>query len=127
MYTSYYAKAKTIDTTKYKLVSIARITPIWYEGEVYKALAPTQEMVYAKKNDLISEETFEKAYRELVLDKLDMDYVYNKLGDNAILLCYEKSEDFCHRHLLSKYLREKGFNIEEYEEENTSSLIDDFI
>ena len=36
--------------------------------------------------------------------------------DNMILLCYEKSGDFCHRHVLADWLEENfGYRVEEYD------------
>jgi hypothetical protein len=29
-------------------------------------------------------------------------------------LCYEKPQDFCHRHLVSDWMRSVGINIEEF-------------
>ena len=36
--------------------------------------------------------------------------------DNIILLCYEKSGDFCHRHILADWLEENfGYKVKEYQ------------
>lgn len=32
--------------------------------------------------------------------------VKEKIGDNVVLCCYEKPGDFCHRHILIKWLGE---------------------
>lgn len=39
------------------------------------------------------EELYTKLYYEKVLNKLNPQDVYNILGDNAVLLCYEKWAD----------------------------------
>ena len=33
------------------------------------------------------------------------------------LICYEKSEDFCHRHLVAYWLKCNGYECEEYKED----------
>jgi len=43
--------------------------------------------------------------------------VYEELGENAVLLCWEK-DGFCHRHLVADWLQEKlGIEIKEYVKE----------
>lgn len=60
------------------------------------------------------EDGFESAYREIILDSLDAKEVYEELGENSILLCWESSEKFCHRHLVAEWLNGKlGLDIEE--------------
>jgi uncharacterized protein (DUF488 family) len=33
--------------------------------------------------------------------------VFNELGEDAILLCWESPEKFCHRHLVADWLSKK--------------------
>lgn len=35
-------------------------------------------------------------------------------GYDICLMCYEKSDDFCHRHIVSKWLRENEIECEEF-------------
>lgn len=64
------------------------------------------------------EEEYTKIYLEKVLNKLDPQKVYDKLGENSVLLCYEKWYDikggkkFCHRRIVAKSLEENIFNLE---------------
>jgi len=44
------------------------------------------------------------------LDVLDAKKVYEELGEDSILLCWEKSGDFCHRRLVAEWL-EKELNV----------------
>jgi uncharacterized protein (DUF488 family) len=34
---------------------------------------------------------------------------------HIVLLCYEKPDSFCHRHLVAKWFNENGFPIEEWQ------------
>ena len=64
------------------------------------------------------------SFKEQVTDALKVDKVVYDLeemvrkqyGKNKYiaLVCYEKSSDFCHRHLVSKWLKENGYNVEEW-------------
>jgi uncharacterized protein YeaO (DUF488 family) len=125
--TSYFAKSKKIDSTGYKPVSIARTNPSWYEGEVYKTIAPTSSLLYDYKQGNLTEEEYTTRYKEEVLDRLDPKAVFDELGEDAILLCYEKSEDFCHRQLVSAWLTKAGYRVLEYKENNSTISLEAYI
>lgn len=106
MQTSYYAKS----SNSYYAVSIAGRAPLWYSGREYKILAP--KLWFFKKYKEDSDERFYTVqYQKEVLDVLDPQKVYEDLGENAVLLCWEKPGKFCHRHLVARWLMEK-LNIE---------------
>lgn len=65
------------------------------------------------------ENAYEKNYRKEVLDKLDPAAVAKEL-DGKVLCCYEKSDNFCHRHLVAAWLRENGFECREIGKEDFS-------
>ena len=100
MMTSYFGKRK-LDMTK--CVSIALKTPDWFTGRDYKKLAPKYYMIsnYKMSGDW---KKYEIDYRREILDKLDPIKVYNELGDDSILCCYERSGVNCHRHLVALWL-----------------------
>lgn len=37
-------------------------------------------------------------------------------------MCYEKSEDFCHRHLVAEWLTGAGFPVEEFREQEETQI-----
>lgn len=114
MHTSYFAKS----ANNQNAVSIAGKAPIWFKGRQYKVLAPGYWFFkkYKDENDeKYHDEVFytEQYYRE-VLDKLNPHQVLRDLGEDAVLLCWEKSGEFCHRHLVADWLRGKlGVQISE--------------
>jgi len=85
-----------------KAVSIACWNPSGWKGRTYKDLAPTKELLefYKTTNDV---ELFTSYYISLVLNNLNPEKVYNELGDDAILLCWEKRGHFCHRHIVAEW------------------------
>ena len=112
IYTSYFAAMrKMTDEQKARCVSIARFTPKGVNVPKYKALFPLTGMLNALKEGSISEEYFTKYYLKQ-LYKLDVDNVFRGLNDK-ILCCYEKPGDFCHRHILTEWLRNHGYECEE--------------
>lgn len=123
MFTGYFGKVKSYPQNKgYKFVSIARFNKFW-QGEEYKKLAPPAEIIKIE-----DEELYTKLYYEKVLNKLSPRQVYEELGDNAVLLCYEKWTDiengntFCHRRIVAKWLENNlGIRVEELEYENKNN------
>jgi len=110
MQTSYFAKYKGENS-----VSIALGTPKWYMGRRCEKLFPKSWILenYKLTNDA---EAYKKAYYEEVLSKLNAREIYEELGENAVLLCYEIPEEFCHRHLVAEWLeRELGIKITEFD------------
>ena len=123
MFTGYFGKMKSYPKDKgYKFISIARFNRFW-KGEEFKPLAPPADIIKIE-----DEELYTNLYYEKVLKKLDPQEVYNQLGDNAVLLCYEKWADiesgktFCHRRIVAKWLENNlGVKVEELGNENKNN------
>jgi len=79
------------------LVSIAWKTPEWFKGRCYPALAPKSKMLK------MGEEEYRQKYRA-ILDRLNPRKVYEDLGQDAVLLCWEQPGEFCHRRLVAAWL-----------------------
>ena len=121
IYTSYYANYR-----KFKgmfRVSISRTAPInSYDLQLIK-LAPTAELLQNHKSNSITNDEYTTVYNGQLL-KLENDgYIakfvkvlsaLQELHEDVVLLCYEKSGKFCHRHLLAEYLNSNHYtNIRE--------------
>jgi hypothetical protein len=110
IYTSNFARC----ATNIQAVSIALKSPEWYKGREYKKLAPPNWLLQDYHKGL-SIEDYELYYYSEVLSRLNACEVVHDLGNNAILLCWESASDFCHRHLVAKWLnKEIGIEVEEY-------------
>lgn len=112
MYTGYFASLKNYQNDGLTLVSIAAKAPVWYHGAEYKKLAPKWSFFNEWKNGSHKGDNdyYTKHFKEEVLDKLDPAKVIKELeelagvsSDKIILLCYEKPDDFCHRHLVADW------------------------
>jgi hypothetical protein len=82
-----------------RLVSIALKTPEWFQGQRYPALAPRLDMLH------LEEEEYRREY-QAILDGLDPRQVYEDLGPDAVLLCWEPPGAFCHRRLVAVWLEQ---------------------
>jgi uncharacterized protein (DUF488 family) len=97
-------------------VSIALRSPGAYQSRSYPTLAPRREMLK------MDEATYRVEYQK-ILDKLDPQKVFDELGENAILLCWEAPGKFCHRRLEAEWLaKHLGVKVPELQEPN---LFDD--
>lgn len=114
IYTGYYAKLKKYTEDGLIPISIAMKTPKFYTGTEFKALAPTWNIFSKWKSGEISNDQYIELFKKEVLDKLNKVQIKNFLNsfkDDIILLCYEKSSDFCHRHIVGQWISNE-FNIE---------------
>lgn len=79
-----------------------------YHGKCYPDLAPKKTFWRKYKDNIgkIPEEEniryYIQEYWNEVLSKLDVDKVYGEL-DYSTLLCYEKNNEFCHRHIVAAW------------------------
>jgi len=110
--TSYFANHRNFIPER-KKVSISRITPSWFEAdEIALELAPSKKLLFDYKEGGVSEEEYIRRYKEETLSKLNPFEIAQKYN-NSIFLCYEKTGDFCHRHIVSEWLEENELLIEE--------------
>ena len=118
IYTSYFANIKNLPK-KLKPISISRFSPDWYTGEEDKSLAPSKDLLLGYKAGKFTKDDYIKIYNEQ-LSNLNPFDIHQKHQDH-VFLCYEKSVDFCHRHLLSDWLNKNG--IQCFEKTLTNFLI----
>jgi hypothetical protein len=104
MKTSYFANR--VVAAGPNAVAISRGVPRWFEGRVYDPLRPSWKLVEASKSGEITDDEYERRYRADVLDRLDPATVRRELGDDAILLCWERPEATCHRRIVARWLEE---------------------
>lgn len=97
----------------------------------YKKLAPSLLLHNAHQNNEINDEQYTKIYNDY-LATLNPHIVMKEIlelgGENAILLCYENADSFCHRQLVTKWLNDNGYFIEEYKYviKSTNTFIEEF-
>ena len=120
LFTGYFAQIKKYINRDLVGVSICGKPPIFYKGLEYKTLAPKYSFFIKYKNGEIGENEYTSEYYKLVLNNLDPKKVLEELDEltqharYVVLLCYEKPDDFCHRHIVSKWLTENtDLNVEE--------------
>ena len=115
IYTSYFSSKKY---NKEDGISIARYNKFW-DGESYPLLCPSVGLLKWWKNlskeaqqSRTCQDFYAEAYCKEILSQLNPHIIAAEL-EGKVLLCYEKSEDFCHRHLVAAWLRHYGYEAEE--------------
>ena len=136
IYTSYFAKIKELEKNNIVPISICGKAPDWYKGLQYKKFAPKYDF-FMKWKETKDNDYYIKCFNEQVLDKIDISIVLEDLyfmlpkdkrdildtvncpfwcnpDIHLAFICYEKSEDFCHRHLVADWFKSNEVACEEY-------------
>ena len=132
IYTSYFAQLNKLPNNIIP-ISICAKAPDWYKGLQYKKLAPKYDFFMEWKKNHDNDYYIEHFQNEVlntlnplkVLTELQIKIpddikiqmqspFYSNHEWHVALICYEKPSDFCHRHLVAKWLTENGFPCEEY-------------
>ncbi len=102
LFTSYYARNGKHPSA----ISISAKAPFYYAGKTYPPLAPSWDLLKAYKSGTIDSDGYTAWYLKILIEerKLDPNKVIEELGDGAVMLCYEKIGDFCHRHVVADWL-----------------------
>lgn len=119
IYTSYFGKIKKLPKNIIP-IAICGKPPVWWKGLQYSKLAPKIGFFLQWKRTH-DNNYYIQHFNTEVLDILNADNVIHELktmsnGQDIALLCYEKPEDFCHRHLVAAWLNKNGYEVSEYAE-----------
>lgn len=117
IYTSYYGNVRNLHDCV--LISISRSTPIIVD-HYFPELAPSWTLLNKYKSSGDTKE-YTKEYIEEILGKTSPGEIIGQVrrilsmtrSKKAVFLCFEKRGDFCHRHIVSNWLKEAGYIIEE--------------
>lgn len=115
IYTSYFGNMKKLSANGVLPICVALYKPRFFTGVQLQNVAPTRYML----SPACSEQEYIKLYNG-ILSRLNAFQVLNQIktlsgGRNIALCCYEKPDDFCHRHILAQWLsKETGTPITEF-------------
>ena len=119
IYTSYFDNLKNLPKNIIP-ISICGQAPDWYNERQYKKLAPKYKFFMEWKENK-DNNYYIKCFNEQVLDKLDPEKVVYELlitttsaKPDVCLICYEKPSEFCHRHIVAKWLNDNGYECKEW-------------
>ena len=93
---------------------MAGITPENFRYRKFLLLAPKYSWWKLWHDEHLPNSWYEEQYFTTVLNKLDAKKVVREFGKNPVLLCYEKPDEFCHRHLIAKWLQQNNFQVKEF-------------
>lgn len=98
-------------------ISIARSQPMKNGKPYFEELnefRPPLWMLEGFKAGTITEKEFKHYYRNIVLQGFNP-VAWGKRLQGKVLLCWEKPEAFCHRHIVADWLRKAGFEVKEWD------------
>lgn len=129
LYTGYFKELNKYIEEGLLPVSISRFSPDGYSGDELKGLAPSEDLLKRYKANQIGSSGYKEEYLAYLASKEGMRAIFKDLSKDiyqkaldggykgVVLMCYEKPDEFCHRHLLADYLKEKyQADIKEYDE-----------
>ena len=117
--TGYFAKFKGDNG-----VAICLYPPKYFKGETYQPLSPTPQIMEWWKSsaqDAKAQNIYRRLYYRDVLNNLNVHDVARAL-DGKTLLCFERPDEFCHRHIVAEWLNTNGYKCEEMEYTNEQEL-----
>ena len=112
IFTSYFGNVKKLKQAGIVPVSIARYNPKWFNGLRIIELAPKSNMLR------MSNEEYDPKYRA-ILRGLNPKKIVEKIeilgnGKPVALLCYEKDPLECHRSMVADWLKNAGYDSDEW-------------
>ncbi|MGB5987932.1 MAG: hypothetical protein WBG37_21690 [Desulfobacterales bacterium] len=110
--TSFFQRQKEVPFP----VAISRLVPPDFRGTLYRKLAPTRELEEGLYKGRIDSELYVREYLKLLESRnLSPDIVVRELPFNCTLLCWERPYEFCHRHVVARWiLNATGIEVKEY-------------
>lgn len=116
IYTSNFARLKKLPVSIVP-ISIALKTPDWYTGLRYTKLAP-RYVFFSEWKRTHDNARYVECFQNEVLAGLNVNWIFDTLSFLAgwkefALICYERPDAFCHRHLVADWFRQNGYPCEE--------------
>lgn len=110
MKTSYYKSPLLLPSMN--LVRISTSAPKWfpYHLKPFPLLYPGWDLISQYKTGQQNQNEARKLYETKILQPLNPQKIWQMLGEDAVLLCWEKSGTFCHRRIVAEWL-EKNLSI----------------
>ena len=113
--TSYFSSKKYdfnsgVSVARFVKFKVADTCPELYPPK--DLLSWWKELTNEQQKSPFYQNLYAKAYKIQVLNKLDVHKLSARL-QGKVLLCYEKSDDFCHRHIIANWFKENGYECEE--------------
>ena len=116
IYTSYFSNGAKLTKAGIMMIGIALYPPKWFTGLSNKYVSPSWDILHNSK----SEEDYVQRFNSEILAHRDPKAFLSAIekmanGKDVALCCYEKPDEFCHRHIVAKWLNEKlGLQVEEF-------------
>lgn len=116
IYTSYFGNYRKLEAANIKMICVALGKPRYYDAPQIIEVAPRKYML----DDKWTYEEYTNMYLNDVLAKVNPQELIQTIqrysdGKDVALCCYEKPSDFCHRHILAKWITNNtGIEVKEF-------------
>lgn len=107
---------------KFQLISISVTKPSWCQ-RTCKTLAPSWSLFVDYQHREIDDREYLRRFKQqLACISAERIAAAAQKLNNSVLLCWEPSEQFCHRHIVAAWLRYNG--VECYELERVTDIVE---
>ena len=126
IWTTYFSNVRSLPDNIVP-ISICGRAPSWWTGKEYRKLAPKWDF-FQRYKETGDQEHYVKNFDARVLAPLNITTVLSELsslsdGKDIALVCYEKPENFCHRHLVAQWImKNTNYTIKEWQEQEENTL-----
>lgn len=109
VYTSYFSNRRNFPDN-FEVFSIVQYAPKWSKYRNIKDFAPSATLLRDYKRGDVTDKEYTIRYM-LEMSRIDIESILKSIkSDNVIFVCYEKPNEFCHRHILRNILKRYGIN-----------------
>lgn len=119
VYTSYFAKERTLRKSEILPIGIAVRPPEWFNGPTLFELAPTTEMLVGTMKGTMTLKEYDRLFMAR-LKNLNAMSILKQIKmiaseRDVALLCFEKDRSECHRDMVAKWMEaELGIEVKEF-------------
>ena len=130
IYTSYFSNLDRLEAAGIYPVAVCNKVPAFFRGPNIESVAPNNSILWEYKKSAGTPDDQDR-YRQRYINEVLCVYRFHpeyftqllesfsqsEDGKDIALLCYERPEDFCHRHILAGWMNERlsgTYVIEEY-------------
>jgi uncharacterized protein (DUF488 family) len=120
IYTSYFGNLKNLEKHNIIAIGVCQFPPHWFKNPNLISIAPTKDILFNCKSN---HQEFIKRYKsEIISIQGDPQEFINRLnfiseGRDVALCCFEKPNEFCHRHLIAEWLNNSlHLNVQEFQD-----------
>lgn len=119
LFTSYFGNFRALNNEDVLMIGISRFPPKYFNGPSIFDLAPLSYMLKLPPDEydkLFAERVLGATTPEKIIKQIEW-YAEKTQSTAVALCCFEKEQKDCHRYNVAVWLKEAGYEVEEFKSE----------